>query len=128
MTREDIPDDVRRFILTSIKSVPMLEAILLMRGERGTPWDAKHLAQRLYIPEKTAAAILGDLHGAGFIRAIAGAEGTFHFDPISPELDAMCASLQKTYSDNMIGVTNLIHSNVGKRAQQFADAFKWRKD
>ncbi len=40
MTATDIPDDLRRFILTSVPSVPYLEAILLLQRERGTAWTA----------------------------------------------------------------------------------------
>jgi len=39
-------------------------------------------------------------------------------------LDALAAA----YTHNLVGVTDLIHSRVDKRAQQFADAFRFRKE
>jgi hypothetical protein len=128
MAREEIPDDVRRFILTSISSVPFLEAMLLMRGERDAPWRPKRLAQRLYVSEKTADALLLDLCNAGFVKEVELEGAGYQFDPASEELAVMCDRLATVYASNIVLVTNLIHSNVGRRAQQFADAFKWRKD
>lgn len=128
MAREEIPDDVRRFILTSVSSVPFLEAMLLMRGERNAPWSPKRLAQRLYVSEKTADALLLDLRNAGFVKEAWAEDAAYQFEPASDELAAMCDRLAEVYASNIVLVTNLIHSNVGRRAQQFADAFKWRKD
>src|SRR3569832_623955 len=44
--RPPIPDDVRRFILASVPSVPYLEAMLLLRAEPELPWDKEALARR----------------------------------------------------------------------------------
>ena len=54
-------------------------------------------------------------------------------DPKSPQMEtnaalSMIDQLAEIYAKNLVEVTNLIHSKIGKRAQQFADAFKWRKD
>jgi hypothetical protein len=52
----------------------------------------------------------------------------YRYYPNSEELRQMIDRLAETYTKNLIEVTNLIHSKTGKKAQQFADAFKWRKD
>ena len=44
-----MPDDLRRFILTSIQSVPFVEAILLFMGQAGLSLDAPTVARRLYV-------------------------------------------------------------------------------
>jgi hypothetical protein len=40
----------------------------------------------------------------------------------------MLRQLATAYSRDLIGVTDLIHSRTARRAQQFADAFRIRKD
>ena len=60
-----LADDIKRFILTSIPSVPYLEAMLLLRNQADEPWDSVRLAQRLYLSDKAAAALLDELHQAG---------------------------------------------------------------
>lgn len=128
MTQDTIPDDVRRFILTSIGSVPFLEAMLLMRRHSATGWNASMLAQRLYVVEKSAEELLLALQDAGYVKPAQGAEGFYRYSPLTEDLGRMCDRLAEVYARHIVGVTTLIHSNVDKRAQRFADAFKWRKD
>jgi hypothetical protein len=128
MAREPIPEEVRRFILTSIPSVPYLEAILLLRHAPDHFWDRAALAQRLYISEDAAGGLLTDLSAAGFIEVSASEPALYRYHPCSEELREMIDRLAATYAKNLVEVTNIIHCKTGKRAQQFADAFKWRRD
>jgi Mn-dependent DtxR family transcriptional regulator len=127
MAREPIPEDVRRFILTSIISVPYLEALLLLHHAPDQSWDRTTVAQRLYISEMAATELLADLSTAGFI-VVTDSESSYRYHPSSDELRQMIDRLTETYAKNLIEVTNIIHSKTGKKAQQFADAFKWRKE
>lgn len=126
MTASAIPDDLRRFVLTSVPSVPYLEATLLLRGERGTGWTAPLLARRLYLPEGKAEELLGRLHAAGIVAEAAG-ERTYTYSP-EPALAGMLDRLAQVYGADLVAVTDLIHSGVDRRAFQFADAFRLRKD
>lgn len=128
MTRQAISEDIRRFILTSIPSVPFLEAMLLLRNEPEQPWDAKRLARRLYLSEINSSELLTHLHAAGFLALVDSEHSHYRYQPNSTELADMVGQVADTYSKHIVDVTNLIHSNVSKQAQQFADAFKWRKD
>jgi hypothetical protein len=66
-----LPDHVRRFVLTSVASVPYLEAILLLRGEpRSESWSAARVGQRLYVREADAANLLAALNDAGIARRL----------------------------------------------------------
>ena len=123
-----IADDIRRFILTSISSVPYLEAMLLLRNEPDMPWDSARLATRLYLSEKAAAVLLAELNEAGLIVADALMPDSYRFYPVSSALREMVDKVAKAYVTHLVDVTHLIHSKTGKKAQQFADAFKWRKE
>lgn len=125
-TGTGISDDVRRFVLTSIPSVPYLEALLLLRNETAVAWDAARLARRLYLSEKAADTLLTELHAAGMLDR--QDDMLYHYAPASPELQQMIDALAASYAAHLVEVTNLIHSKTGKKAQQFADAFMWRKD
>lgn len=128
MRRGEIPDDVRRFILTSVPSVPYLEAILLLRTEPDAAWEVRRVAGRLYVGEKQAAELLAALTEAGIAAHEAQEEAAlFRFSPVTVELRELLDVLAQTYSVNLVGVTDLIHSRIDKRAQQFADAFRLRK-
>jgi hypothetical protein len=117
-----LSEDTKRFILTSIDSVPHLEAILLLRQDPDQ-WDAKKIAQTLYITEKRADEILADLCSSQFVSKIDSSR--YHYQPVSKELRQRVDDLADSYCHHLIEVTNLIHSKTNKQAQQFGDAFKW---
>lgn len=116
MPREPIPEDLRRFILTSVPSVPFVEALLILREPGRGPIDAEALARRIYVSPRVAAEVLSQLGSAGLI------------EPATPELAAMVDQLALFYRTHLVEVTDLIHGRSARRAQQFADAFKLRKD
>lgn len=129
MKRAELPDDVRRFILTSVPSVPYLEAILLLRTDPNVGWDVPRLAARLYVAERQAAEVLAALAAAGIARGDGDDEtALYRYAPATEELRERLDALAQAYSANLVGVTDLIHSRIDKRAQQFADAFRLRKD
>jgi hypothetical protein len=123
---EDLPQEVRRFVLTSIPSVPFLEAVLLMRGDRTRAWDAQRLAHALYTRKKLAADLLHEVVEAGIAQP--DGANTFTYSPATPELGKLLDALAESYSKNLVVVTDLIHSRLERRAQQFADAFRWKKE
>jgi hypothetical protein len=126
--REPIPEELRRFILTSVRSVPFVEAMLLFRNVRGASLDTHTLAQRLYVSERDAAELAQELHAAGVLERDARNAQLCRYEPASPELAAMLDMLAAFYSTHLVDVTQLIHSVSARRAMQFADAFKLRKE
>lgn len=126
MTQGEIPADIRRFILGNIPSVPYLEAVLLLRAEPDHGWDTALLARRLYVGERTAADLLQSLAAAGIAVTGPGTQGA-RYGP-APDLRAMLDQVADAYASDLVAVTALIHSRIDKRAQQFADAFRFRKE
>ena len=125
--KDPIPEDIKRFIIRSIESIPHLEAVLLLHYDPKIEWDAKMMSQRLYISEKRSMDVLNDLCAAGF-AAISEVNHSYSYHPISRELSDLIARLVDIYSKNLIEVTNLIHFKTNKQAQQFGDAFKWQNE
>jgi hypothetical protein len=126
MGNTTIADGVRRFILTSVPSVPYLEALLLLRAGGSQAWDAARLARRLYTSEAHALELLRALASSQVARL--REDGTFAYSPATEDMAHAIDALAETYATDLVGVTDLIHSRLDKRAQQFADAFRWRKD
>lgn len=129
MGRAELSNDIRRFILTSVPSVPYLEAILLLRSDPDVGWDVPRLAARLYVAERQAAEVLTALAAASIAQGEGqGETALFHYAPATAELRERLDALAQAYSTNLVEVTDLVHTRTDKRAQQFADAFRWRKD
>ena len=126
MSFPELPADVRRFILTSIPSVPYLEAVLLLRGEPEKSWDAAQLARRLYVPERNGVELIGLLKSSGIAQAV-GDTSSVRYAPTA-ELAELLERVAQAYASDLVAVTDLIHSRIDRRAQQFADAFRFRKE
>lgn len=123
MGENEIPDDLRHFILTTFPSVPHLEALLLMRRDADRQWSAAAMAQNLYIDEKGAAAILRDLAATELVSG--GVDGPYRYQPRSADGATLVDGLAALYGRALVPVSKLIHERA---AQLFADAFKLRKE
>lgn len=120
-----IPPAIRRFVLTSIASVPHLEALLLLRSAAPERWPAAKVAERLYIGEAAVHTLLHELCQGGMLGVEAG---RFAYQPATAALGQTIDQLAELYTRNLVAITHLIHSRIDRQAQQFADAFRWRKD
>jgi hypothetical protein len=125
MVDSPIPQDIQEFILKHIDSISHMEALLLLWRNPDVSWDIARLAQRLYVTEKNAQAVLMRLHGLGLI---AESRGVYHYRPSLENAEVMVDRLAQLYATHLIPITNLIHSKPSRRIQEFADAFNLRKD
>jgi len=123
-----IPEDVAQFILQHIDSVAEMEAILLLRENPAQEWTVEELAKRLYTSKEQTAGVVASLCAHGIFVAILTGPPRYRYEPKSNELNQMIDRVAEVYSKHLVPVTNLIHSKPATRVQEFADAFKLRKD
>jgi DNA-binding IclR family transcriptional regulator len=128
-TAPSLPADIRRLILTSIPSVPFLEALLLLYRSPGKRMSAGDVARQLYIPEAETAQLLDAMAAAGFCRLQDDSEArTYRFERDGEKHAALIDSLAQCYATHLVEVTHLIHDKTQRDGTRFADAFKLRKD
>lgn len=123
-----IPDDIAQFVTEKIDSIAELEALLLLRNEPRRQWTPKELSRRLYLSDRDGFEILVGLSTKGLVLYKAGASGWYEYEPGTADLGRLVDRLCATYAKLIVPVTNLIHEKSKKRVQEFADAFKLRKD
>ena len=123
-----IPGDVEQFILRHIESVAQLEGLLLLRSDPSVGWNAGELSKRLYISEKETTEVLMRLHADGFVVAKTRKPAVYKYEPGTAELRQMVDRVAEIYAKYLVPVTKLIHSKPKTRVQEFADAFKLRKE
>jgi hypothetical protein len=122
---DPIPDDVRRFIVEHIDSVPALEALLLMRRSPDRRWTAEELAAELYVESRHVAPVVAALG----TRGLCGVDGTpprYYWSPATPDLAARLQRLAEAYAAYLVAVTNIIHSKPRPSVRGFSDAFRLR--
>ena len=124
-----IPEDVRRLVLTSIPSVPHLEAVMLLQRTPNVERSVDFIARALYLPATKVRTVLEELRDSGiFASRVEGEQQHFRYAPRTDELASVVDRLAAAYAADVVGVTNLIHDAAAKSAQRFADAFKLRKE
>ena len=124
MPTADLTPEIRRFIIARIRSVPMLEALLLVRSS-AEEWTVPKLVSRLYLPEARVMSLIGELCSEGLASFD---KGKVRYAPSSSEVDEMVSSIAMIYSRHVVTVAELIHSGLERQAQDFADAFRLRRD
>lgn len=121
-----IPEDVRGFIARNIDSIAQLEGLLLLRANPEALYNVATIAERLYISDAESEWLLQNLYGNGLIGQSKSSE--YFYQPQSPELAAMVEKLSDIHSRYLLAVTHFIHSKSKSRVQEFANAFRIRKD
>jgi hypothetical protein len=124
MSDQPFPAELRELLANHIDSIAQLEALLLLRHSQDVVWDVPGAAKRLYVGEPEALEALTHLAARSLITHDGN---SYKFDPQSDELAGMIALLAEYYRAYLIPITNLIHAKP-RRIQQFADAFKLKKD
>jgi hypothetical protein len=119
-------DAVRRFVLISIPTVPHLETLLLLWRSPDTDWSAEDIAKRLFVTAGQAGALAGDLCAADLLEC-GGEPPRYRCRREPPSLLALLGEVDQAYSRHLRQVTELIHSNVDRKAARFAQAFTWEK-
>jgi hypothetical protein len=128
MSDKIIPEDIERFILEKIDSVAEMEALLLLRNNAEESWSVGSLAKRLYITEEQTAKILDHLATEGLLTTRSDEHPGYCYQPNSLKLQQSVDRVAQIYAKHLVPISNLIHSKPKARVQEFADAFRLRKD
>ena len=128
MDNKLIPEEIAQFLTDTVESVAQLEALLLLRNNPDETWTNDYLAQRLYISPKLTSELLTQLCANGLVESYGSEPVCFRYRPASNEIETLIARLAELYAKHLVPVTNLIHSKPKTRIQEFADAFRLRKD
>lgn len=128
MADDLIPEDVKQFILDKIDSVAELEGLLLLSRNPEADWSVEELARRLYANTEQTEDVLTHLYSLNFLTLNKSETTTYRYQPGSSKLGEMVDRVAEIYSKYLVPVTNLIHSKPQTKVQQFADAFKLRKE
>lgn len=114
-------------MLTSIPSVPFLEALLMFHAKPEASLSVADVARALYVQPQTGDDLMQALCLAGLLTVCEPCRDVYRYAPFDANLARLVDRLASTYADDLIGITNLIHGTTRQAAQSFADAFKIRK-
>ena len=128
MATGQVPKDIREFVAGHLPSIEHLEAFILLHKNWTRSWSSPEVAAELHIPESTAEAVLERLASHNFLDVKISNEIIFRFNPMSSDLKAMAARCADCYVRERIAVINLVTTSTLTSLQDFADAFRLKKD
>ena len=123
-TREQID----RFIVDEIDSVPQLEALLLIWNRRPRTWTSADLSRELYVSPDFAQGILRYLAQHHFIAEVEEKTGCYTLQLRSEETEDLLSALDKVYRRELVRISNLIHEKTSRALRDFASAFRFKKE
>ena len=121
-------EQIDRFIVDEIDSVPQLEALLLVWNNRPKEWTGDSMARELYVSPDVAQDILRRLAQRRLIAEVNANSGRYILLMDSIEREQLLASLDKVYRRELVRVSNMIHSKASRAVRDFASAFRFKKD
>jgi len=128
MTDDLIPETARVFILENIESIAEMECILMFFYKPDVELDAVKVSSSLYITEYDAGRLLERLLQAGFLVKNSVTPSVYKYAPRSSKLENGLKEVADLYKRYLLPVTHIIHSKSKTRVQEFANAFRIRKD
>ena len=120
-------EQVIRFVLNEIETVPHLEALLLLWNNRPDRWSLERLRERLFVNTDALLSIVHDLARRGLIR-VEDETRQYWYEPGSAEKDALIQAVDEIYRRDLVRISNLIHSKPPAAVREFARAFKFTKE
>lgn len=127
MASEAIPEDVRIFLVDQVRTLMALEMLLMMLAEPGRAWSAAELVRELRCDEEWTARELERLVQRGLVEVAPGEPGRYHGKP-SIASSPPVAWLRAAYPEQRFSIIQSIYAAPALPWQQFADAFRLRKD
>jgi hypothetical protein len=125
-----VPDrqQVDRFIVDEIDSVPQLEALLLFWNDRPKVWSSESMARALYVSPEISHDILRHLAQRQLITEVEGRAGEFALNADTEEKEQLLASLDAIYRHELVRISNMIHTKASRAVRDFAQAFRLKKE
>ena len=120
-------EDVNRFIINEIETVPHLEALLLLWNTRPQRWSTEKLSERLFVSPDAARGIMDDLSRRRLVNSSEEAE-EYYYESGSEDRDDLIEAVDRTYRRELVRISNLIHAKAPSAVREFARAFKFTKE
>lgn len=120
--------EVYEFIRATMHTIPHLEALMLLWNSRPVRWAPEELASRLYISPENVTALLRDLVELKLVTESHDFGTKYFYFSRSPEQDEMMRQVDLVHRSDLIRVSTMIHAKKSSAAQDFARAFRFKKE
>jgi hypothetical protein len=121
-------EQLDKFITAEIQSLEQLEILFLLSGNPHKWWSAKAVYEVVKSSLPSVQDRLNDMVQRGFLRQEAGNEVRYQFAPSDESIWKIISELREAYKERPVKVVQAIYSKPPDAVQEFARAFRVRKD
>ena len=114
-------------IASHLRSVLDLECLLTLHADPQREWSAEELCRKLCVDERWVQHQLGDLAQRGLVVGT-GTPARFKYAAATAALNSAVAELARHYAERRVAVIELIYARPTDPLQDFANAFRFRKE
>lgn len=128
MSDSGFSTDLDQFIAEEIQSLEQVEILLLLSGHPQKRWSALDVYNVVKSNPASVEARLRELTTRGLLRQETQGEIRFQFAPAQENLWKVVHELRDAYKERPVKVVQAIYSKPPDAVQEFARAFRVRKD
>jgi hypothetical protein len=121
-----ISPEVLRFIARYIHSVEHLEVLCLLNSNRAKAWTVAEVLHEIQSSKESVSYCLRKFQNDGFV--VSNDAGMFRFSPTTQGVADVVEELAETYRERRVTVVEMIYKRPSDPGQNFAEAFRFRKD
>jgi hypothetical protein len=128
MSESGFSEELDRFLAQEIHSVEQLEILLLLSGNTDRWWTAGSVYDVVKSNLNSVEERLKQMAERGFLQKAQDPEPGFKFEPKDARVRDLVSQLRTAYKERSVKVVQAIYSKPPDAVQEFARAFRIRKD
>lgn len=121
-------EELERFIAAEINSLEQLEILLLLSGNPHKWWTATGVYEVIKSSVQSVQDRLNEMTERGIFRKEVENEVRYQFGPTNDSLWKITSELRDAYKERSVKVVQAIYNKPPDAVQEFARAFRLRKD
>ena len=126
MSDASVPEDVRQFLTRYVRSIGQLEILLQLNAAPQRWWTPAEMYKAVLSNEELVGKTLESFVQLGLIRKAEPL--AYQFSPSSKEVEVVVRKLADLYRERPIRVVQAIYEAQVSEIEEFAKAFRLRKD
>lgn len=128
MSESGFSKELEQFIAAEIQSLEQLEILLLLSGNPHRWWSANSVYEVVKSSPSSVEDRLNELTARGLLKHENQQERSYQFAPNSDHLWHLVSQLRDAYKERPVKIVQAIYSKPRDGVQEFANAFKFRRD
>lgn len=128
VSESGLSGELELFIASEIQSLEQLEILFLLSGNPHKWWTAKSVYEVVKSSLQSVQERLNQMVQRGLIKEETGSEVHYQFAPADEGMWRIVAELRDAYKERSVKVVQAIYSKPPDGVQEFARAFRVRKD